>query len=113
MVYSPIIKLREFYRQQGWSRSTGERRRRTDPDFPKLVQIGVNRQGVREVDAAKYQRALQKRVQLAPPKNNAFDAERGRAAARISTEKRRAARLQREAEQKRSASPGAAEAASR
>lgn len=103
MKFSPIHPLRKFYKLMGWSRSTGERRRRTDPDFPPLIQIGVIRHGVREADAAKYQVILQKRAELAPRnKANPFDVERARAAARISATRRTAAAKKRQAEQKQS-----------
>lgn len=92
MIYSPIKPLRQFFREQGWSNSTGRRRLRDDPDFPPLVQIGVNRQGVREIDAARYQAILRKRVPIAPPKGNAWNAERARVAARTSIDVRRAKR---------------------
>jgi hypothetical protein len=114
MKFSPIHPLRKFYKLMGWSRSTGERRRRTDPDFPPLIQIGVIRHGVREADAAKYQVILQKRAELAPRnKANPFDVERARAAARISATRRTAASLaKREAKQKQPTAPAAtAEAA--
>ncbi len=89
--FSPIHPLPKFYKLMGWSRSTGERRRRTDPDFPPLIEIGINRQGVREADAAKYQDRLRKRA-LTAPKENAFDTESARAAAQRSIDVRRAKR---------------------
>jgi hypothetical protein len=58
----PLIPLKKFYELLGGCRATGDHRRRTDPAFPPLYQIGLNKLGVREDDAADYQALLHERA---------------------------------------------------
>jgi len=58
-----LIRLSDFYeRYLCVSRATGDHLRRTDPQFPALYAVGINRLAVAENDAARYQALLRERA---------------------------------------------------
>ena len=85
----PIIPRAEAFRLIGWSRSTGKRRERTDPNIPARIAIGPARYGYRLDEWEQYMATLP-RVRTAPQVSVAL-ADKGRKAGLASGVARRIA----------------------
>ncbi len=90
MLYA-ILPFAKACRAMGFSRATGERRLRDDPEFPETMLIGPNRRGIREDKVIAYQKILAKR---AKPVNGStatqLDSTRAKELVRLAHAKRQA-----------------------
>jgi hypothetical protein len=60
---APLIPLKQYYeRYLCVCRATGDHLRRTDPKFPALYEVAVNRFAIREDDGAEYQALMRERA---------------------------------------------------
>jgi len=88
-----VIPLARFYEALGIHRATGRRILKTDPHHPPLVQIGHNRFGVFEDDAAAYQQiCTQRAAQPRPLPAGLRDPKRAAAASLVVRRAKAAAR---------------------
>ena len=70
-----IIPLRKGYRMMGYSVTTGWRREKQDPTFPKRVEIGHGRFGLRLSEIENYIAARPAAV-IGPPLERASEAQK-------------------------------------